>query len=400
MSIADHMTAPVPQPRLTYAILLVGGMFGGLLQTALTPVLAVAAEHFGGAARGALTAQMIVTMSGIGVMIGGPLAGFLTRVAGVRGVLLISLGLYALCGISGLFIDHPGVMLAVRLVQGIGSAGISITTSTLIAERFFGAARSHFLGLQTAFLAATGWVALLTAGQIAEAVGWRGPFVLYAIALPVMLLVLLAGRGLDARPDPAAKEFSLLRSIMGMWRTYALLVLLYIAAYMIYLQLPFVLAAENIKSPALQSQILSTGTAVHFFGGLIYGPWVRLTGKRWMLVIILLLMAASDVLVYLAPSTVWIVIACGVAGLAGGNFLVWVIDLMLDRVPAAGRPQAIGFIYTAMYIGDFLNPVIMTPLRLAVGNREAFLVVGLILVGAALRAALLTRRPLAAPAPA
>ncbi|MDO9490090.1 MAG: hypothetical protein Q7J32_17075, partial [Sphingomonadaceae bacterium] len=41
-------TEMVATSPLIYALLLVAGMFGGLMQTALTPGLSVAGEHFGG----------------------------------------------------------------------------------------------------------------------------------------------------------------------------------------------------------------------------------------------------------------------------------------------------------------------------------------------------------------
>ncbi|MDB5396176.1 MAG: hypothetical protein JWM91_3682, partial [Rhodospirillales bacterium] len=52
---------------------------------------------------------------------------------------------------------------------------------------------------------------------------------------------------------------------------------------------------------------------------------------------------------------------------------------------------ALGFMYTAMYIGNFLNPLIMTPAREAIGNHQVFLTVGLLLAVAAAAQALVKR---------
>lgn len=371
-------------PPAVYLLLLVAGMFGGLMQTALTPGLSVAGEHFGGGGAGAFTAQMIVTLAGVGAMIGGPLVALLSRRIGIRGLLLVSLVGYALSGSVGLFVDGRYALFASRIVQGMMSAGIAISASTLIGERFTGSARPQFLGFQRAFLAATGFCALLASGQIAESFGWRAPFAMFLLALPVTLLVLAAGRDLDVAPPPETARQPLAAVLLPLWPTYLMLLGIFTASYTIYLNLPFVLAAENIKSPAMQAQILAAGTACHFAGGLVYGRIFKALGSHWVLVFTLGCLALTNLLVYVAPNPLWMVAACGVAGFAGGAMMVFATNLLLTRATPAARPQAMALMLSSLYLGQFINPMISTPLRVAVGDREAFLIVALLLLAFAI----------------
>lgn len=371
---------PAVTPPAVYVLLLVTGMFGGLMQTALTPGLAVAGEHFGGGGAGAITAQMIITLAGVGAMIGGPLMAVLARRAGIRTMLLTALALYAIGGSAGLVVESRYLLFASRILQGAASAGIAIAAATLIGDRFTGDKRPQFLGLQRAFLAATGFCALLLAGQIAENFGWRAPFAMFLLALPVMLLVLLAGPSLDkARVEETQKQ-PLLDVILPLWPVYLTLLCIFTASYTIYLNLPFVLAAEGMKSPAMQAQILAAGTACHFVGGLVYGRLFKAFGSHWILVMTLGCLALCNLLVYLAAGPLWFLAACGVAGFAGGAMVVFATNLLLTRATPAARPQAMALMLSALYLGQFINPMITTPLRLAVGNREAFLVVSLLLL--------------------
>lgn len=374
-------TETVATSPLTYVLLLVAGMFGGLMQTALTPGLAVAGEHFGGGGAGAITAQMIITLAGVGAMIGGPVMAMLARRAGIRTMLLIALAVYAAAGSVGLFVDSRYLLFASRMLQGAASAGIAIAASTLIADRFTGAARPQFLGFQRAFLAATGFCALLLAGQIAEGFGWRAPFAMFLLALPVMLLVLAAGPALDAARIEEQKERQpLLSVILPLWPVYLTLICIFTASYTIYLNLPFVLAAEGIKSPAMQAQIMAVGTACHFVGGLIYGRLFKALGSHKILLLTLGCLATVNLLVFAALGPLWFVAACGVAGFAGGAMMVFATNLLLTRATPAARPQAMALMLSALYLGQFINPMITTPLRLAVGDREAFLIVALLLL--------------------
>lgn len=373
-------TETVATTPLTYTLLLVAGMFGGLMQTALTPGLAVAGEHFGGGGAGAITAQMIITLAGVGAMLGGPIMAVLARRAGIRTMLLVALAIYAIGGSAGLVVDSRYLLFASRILQGAASAGIAIAASTLIADRFTGAARPQFLGFQRAFLAATGFCALLLAGQIAENFGWRAPFAMFLLALPVMLLVLLAGPALDSARVEATERQPLLRVIGPLWPIYLTLLCIFTASYTIYLNLPFVLAAEGIRSPAMQAQILAAGTACHFAGGLIYGRLFKALGSHWILVLTLGCLASCNLLVYVALGPLWFVAACGIAGFAGGAMMVFATNLLLTRATPAARPQAMALMLSALYLGQFVNPMLTTPLRLAVGNREAFLVVASLLL--------------------
>ena len=368
--------------RLTRARLALGTFvmltavgFNGLAQTAFTPVLSTVAKHFGNGGVSELSAQSIATMASVGVMVGGPVVGMLAEWVGTRRMLYVALAMYAIAGSAGLYLDGIVPLLASRLVQGVGSAGISIATAAMIGDRFEGATRSRFLGYQGAFLAAAGFFSLLASGQIAESIGWRAPFILFLTALPMLALAVVS---LDkgAPLAPATKAGGSFAQVVSLWPIYLAVVVIYTAGYMIYLQLSFVLAGDHVTSPALQSRIFSASTVMHFVGGLFYGKAIERIGQRWMLFLILLCMAASDFIIGFTASVPLIVIACGLAGLGGGNMVIYVTNLILNRASLEARGKALGLMVTAMYIGDFLNPWVATPLRLALGNHNAFTAVG------------------------
>ena len=191
----------LPQARPTPAIGLRGGIglfvilssisFNMLLAVALLPVMSMMALSFGGGRQGQLTAQTLETMSNIGILVGGPIAGWIADRIGRSNVLFFALALYGVTGSVGLVLDYPPVLLASRLLQGFGAAGIAVSTYSLVSERFEGAARSKVMGYQQAFVSLMGIIALPLSGHLGEAYGWHAPFGLYLSAL-LMLPIALA----------------------------------------------------------------------------------------------------------------------------------------------------------------------------------------------------------------
>src|SRR5262249_597185 len=153
---------------------------------------------------------------------------------------------------------------------------------------------ARFLGYRDAFLAIFGFFALLGSGQIAESMGWRANFALYLLALPYIAFVLMSWNPPVAIKAKAAANSETRAAVFQLWPIYLMVVVLFIVAYTLYLNLSFLMAGDNLASPAVQSRILATSTVLHFVGSMFYGRLVARIGTRWMLVLILTLMALSD----------------------------------------------------------------------------------------------------------
>ena len=382
--------------QIALVVILSGVALNGLLTSVLAPVLSTAAKHFGAGAGGQFISQTIVTMSTVGIMVGGPAAGWLTERIGVRYVLFLSLIVYGIAGSAGLYLDDVTALFAARFIQGFASSGIALSTYIMIGDQYDGVGRQRILGYQGAFIAASGFIMVQVAGQVAEVGGWRAPFGLYLISFVVLGMAMVS---IDANRKRRAEAPTAIvpdSSLLALWPSYLMAVLLYMVGWMVYLQLSFVLAGDGISSPAVQSRIVATSTVMHFIGGLLYGWVAAKIGTKWMFFSMLAMMATSNIVIGLTHTITPIMIGVGLAGLGGGNLLIYLTNFFLERAPEVGRPRAIGFMLTALYIGEFLNPVLLTPLRTAIGNHVAFIVVGAALAAAAAARAVIRDRGAAA----
>ena len=49
---------------------------------------------------------------------------------------------------------------------------------------------------------------------------------------------------------------------------------------------------------------------------------------------------------------------------------------IIERAPVGLRPRALGFMYTMIFLGEFANPWVVTPLHVHFGIAAAFILVG------------------------
>ncbi len=373
-----------PRERVGVGVLVSASAFTLLPMSAIAPLLSTIAANLGGGGDGALKAQSIITLFGIGMMVGGPISGWIGDRIGVRRMLLTMLFVYGIAGSAGLYLADLPTLLASRVVLGVAAAGIASASYVMIAARYDDARRGRMLGYQMVVISIVGVVSLLVAGLLARDIGWRAPFAIYLVAFAALGAACLATFPEPARRAKAQLDGATVAALWKLWPLYLMLVPLYIATRMFTLQLSFVLAGDGIASPVTQSRIMTALLATTFVSGVAYGRLHERLGSRWTLVLILTVMAASDILLGVTRGIGPTIVACMLAGLAGAAIVPYVIGAVLGRAAPEVQGRAVGFMYTAMFIGDFANPLVINPLRAAVGNHGAFTVVGVVLLCAAI----------------
>lgn len=364
------------------AVLLCSAPLMALMFTAVAPVLPGLMQAVGRSRDPALLAQLIMTMPSIGVIVGGAPAGWLAERFGPRTVLTAALLLYAFAGASGCVIVDADTFLMVRLLLGVAASAVATATLAIVGDLFDVDGRSRMLSYQGASGSAAGFVTLLLSGTLAEHFGWRAPFALYVVAIALFFAAVLALPSRAARvnpvedssPDHGARTAP--TSLWPMWPVYVLVCVVFVGVFMNAVQTSLLLAADGLTSPQTMSWILATGALTSTAGALSYRWLTVRAGPRGTFSLALLLMGAGFVLLG-GPGGVWVrVVAVGVASLGAGCTGPFIAALVLEKAPPAVRGRAAGLMYSTIYLGDFLNPLAMTPLRLAFGIHGAFVAAG------------------------
>ena len=379
-SVGTHSTIKGFHQWMTVAVMLSGGLMMAIVVSAMTPVAHEAAAYFAskGGHDGDLVAQMIMTVPAIGIILGGPICGFLIDRMGSKPFLLTILAIYGISGSAGLYLDSATGLMASRFVLGLATAGSMTAMITSITEYFSPEARARILGYQSATGSFAGVVMLIVAGQLGDWGGWRLPFSLYLLSFVVLLLGIRYLPASKPRVRGAAAKTESKGSIIGLWPIYLLIVPMFVAVYMPNIQVSFLLRDDGIVRPSTQSTIILTGAFMVGLTSLFYGRIRPHLSSSTILYLCFLFQGAGITIMGLSHTPIPIAVGCGILGMGTGIANPLIADWIVGRASPEIRARAIGASYTMRYVGDFANPFIMKPLGGLIGLHTAFTLVGAI----------------------
>lgn len=351
------LTGTVSQPssliRLTLLILSALTIMAG---ATIAPALPAMQAHFAGVPNATLLVKLALTIVGLAIALSAPLSGVLADRFGRRPVLLGSLLLYAVGGASGLIVSSLGALLLGRVVLGLAVAGTMTATGALINDLFSGPGRGKFLSQQAAF-SSFGGAVLLPLGGVLAGIGWRAPFALYLIALLLLPLVLRLPRGIPGGQHAEGVQEKPRWAIIGL--VYGLALLYMVTFYLMPAQGPFLLRFLGL-SPATTGLVLGGFTLVAAITSLVYS---RLAGRfdaRRVAALGFLLLGTGWAAVSRSNSLVEVFPGLLIGGLGSGlvfpNLYAWLADV----TPAAWRGRVTAGMSSAVFLGQFLSPLVLT----------------------------------------
>lgn len=355
----------------------------------IAPILPDLQAHFADVPNAELWVKLVLTIPGLFIAAMAPVAGLLVDRWGRMPVLLASAVLYGLAGTSGFFVDWLPGLLAGRAILGVAVAGLMTACTTLVGDYFEGAERTRFMGLQNAFVG-FGGVAFLTAGGLLASLSWRAPFLIYAAALLVVPLMATALH----EPERAAKRAhgpDAPLAVAPSWGAIALIYGLFFvgmtAFYLVPVQLPFLLQALMGASPAQSGAAIATGTLFSALSSLIYPRLqVGLSTAR-LLALTFAGMGAGFLTIATAGTYGQVLAGMALMGASLGVYMPSLSLWLMAIAPAPLRGRLMGGMTTALFLGQFLSPLISQPLSQQIGLGPCFAVVGGVLLALALTAA-------------
>lgn len=334
---------------------------------AIAPALGVIRAHF--ATAPALLVQFIVSIPALFIIITNLFFLNISRHFGTRSIALAGLVLYVVAGAGCFLADDIYVLLTLRAFLGV-SVGLIMPLSTgLLAYYYPPEQQAQLMGLSAAMNQMGGVVATLLAGLL-SAISWRWAFLVYLMGL--LAIVMVAAylpddhlgsankRGIPFQPRQLLKFHP---SVNGM--------LLLMMIFFIY-PTNFAITAEEQAGLSLEATtLLMVGLdLVAFFVGLIFGRLMEVFREpiKYFAPIFFLIGYA---LFATAHSIVPLLVGALFTGMANGVGVPYLNTIASIKGGRNSATTVMPLLSASLYLGQFLSPIIVTPLsRLIFGEND------------------------------
>lgn len=329
---------------------------------------------------------LVVTLFTLPGVVLTPLLGVLADRLGRKRVLVPSLVLFALAGGACALARSIEPLLGLRLLQGVGAASLGSLNVTLIGDLFRGRERTAAMGYNASVLSVGTATYPLIGGGLAL-LGWRWPFALPILTLPVALLVALR------LEEPALERHSSLGGYLGgVWRevrrpevlalysaSCGIFVLLY-GAYITFL--PLYMADRFGASPVVIGAVMTGASAVTALTSSQLGRLSARVPEARLVRLGFIALGLGLALVPVAPATALLLVPAALLGFGLAITIPVVMTLIAGLAPDDRRAAFMSLNGTVLRLGQTLGPLLMTAIY-AAGSYTA-----VYLAGAALALAL------------
>ncbi|WP_249178724.1 MFS transporter [Burkholderia vietnamiensis] len=372
------------------AVLLMGSSLTIVGAVMVAPILPkLAAEFVQNNPGTAALVPLIATGPALAIALFAPVAGWLADKLGRKALLVLSTLVYGLAGAAPAVLNDLNAILLARLLFGIAEACVMTCCTTLIGDYWQGETRVRYVNRQVVTIGSVGTFFFVVGGAAGEH-SWRYPFYLYLLPIllvPAMATVLWepsrnASTGADDMPAAPISGGSLAWTIaVGYMLVFAGM----ICSFVVPVQTPGLMVEIGVRSSTLIGIASGCGLLATLCGSI---AWPRLRdriGRRVVNAVLLALMGAGLYLLAHAHSVPTILMAVTIHGAGAGLLVPNAMLPLMRRLPHASRGRGLGGFTAALYLGQFISPLVIAFSAAQFGGvRSAIVAIGLAALACAL----------------
>ena len=352
--------------RLLYTILSIS-LLTVMAGAAIAPALGTISKHFAG--QSPLLIQLIVSLPALFIILTNLVFPLLCRLMKTRTLALTGLLLYVLAGAGAFFVDNIWVLLVFRALMGVSVGMIMPLSTGLLAYYFPPEEQAGLMGLSAAMNQMDGVVATFLAGTLAS-ISWNYAFLVYLLGLIAIILValFLPNERLSRR---GGVSLSLLKrfhpSVVGMF--------LVMVLFFIY-PTNFALTASASLSEMGITLVMVGLDVVAFLVGLVFGFLMKRFAAQMKYAAPLGFMAGYLCLAA-GNSLVWLLLGSALIGIANGIGVPYLNTIGSVKAGKEAATTVMPLLSAALYLGQFLSPLIVSPVVSSTGTSPYFVGVGI-----------------------
>jgi MFS family permease len=348
------------RPTIRNAVILFGSTLSVMAGAIVTPALPYISKNFSEISNIEFLTKLILSLPPLFIAIFSPIAGYLFERFGRKPVLVASSFLYGIAGTTGYYLNDIYLILIGRALLGVAISALMTGFIVVIGDLFTGDKRNKLIGLQGAIMSFGGVVYLLIGGVLAD-VSWNVPFLAYAVSIIVGLLLLIY---LDETSSPTVEKITL-RTSFNLKLVLILLsaVFVMICYLMVPTQLPFLINYNFPQFPAKKiGLMISVWIMFSSIASLFYPKIKSILAFRQIYMLGFLIWAAGHILILFASSITILIFSLILLGVGNGFVVPNLKAHILTISTENNRGINSGFLTTALYVGQFLSPIVVQPM--------------------------------------
>jgi MFS transporter, ACDE family, multidrug resistance protein len=330
-----------------------------MANTLVTPAIPDIRDAFGVGT--AATGLLLAFATAPGILLA-PVIGLLADRYGRREVVVPCLVLFGIAGGVSAAAPSFHALLALRLLQGVGSAGLINLAVTIIGDHWDGAERTRYIGRNAAALTASIFVLPPLGGLLTSLGGWRLTFAPYWLALLTAVLVW-------TRLPPSTRAAVTFRSQIAEARPYVrtptvigamtMAFVLFILVFGLVLTvMPLYLADRFNVGPAGRGLMLAVPAVASTLGALNVARVRRRIGTRGTLAVSFGLFVAGFAVIGALPALGAIVVALLLYGAGEGLSIPTLQDTIASAAPMRNRGSLVALFVGVSRAGQTTGPII------------------------------------------
>ena len=332
-------------------------------------------------------AELLVTTPSLTALITLIASPALARFFGLKRVIGVGVLLVGVSGIVPMFVDNYTVIMASRVVLGLGLGCYNSLAVTIIQIMWKGDVRSSLLGIRGAFENIGQMIMTAIVGLLISFVGWQGSFVVYLLAIASLAWFWLVVPDVkmtdeDDNTEDVDDKFAAKTSPI------APLLAVFAAVYLIAMQSGFVrwaaVTQEAMGENFNTSSIISIGVGAGIVAGFAFGPINKFLGHMNTLYLGIAIEAAACFLLYFANGSYPMLVASIICFYVPGPILgPWIFNQLPKYAPKSKQAFWSAAVMIGFHVGIFLAPLAMSAIEAIAGTQSlavSFLPFGIALV--------------------
>lgn len=359
--------------RLAFKIALFSATMMTILGSVLvSPALPAILKAFEKTPHVELLTGLVLTIPALFMIVFAPLAGILMDKFGKLKFLYPAMLLWILAGVGGAWCNSIYALLASRCIFGIASAFVTTGANALLGDYYaIGLGRrDKALSLQGFVMALGGAILTIIAGFLVS-FSWRYAFYVYFSGIPVFvfcLFYLFEPRTVKKLAPQNAPKIPYKDFASIYFAGFFVVMIFYLAA----VQFPHYIEEDLGLNPKFIGLAMASVTIAHAVLAYLYKDIVQFLSIQQIYVLGFFMQALGFLLVFLIDDFVIAIISLAIFGAVGGLITTNNSAYLFQKAPENVRARAYGGLASFVFLGQFISPIITTPMVLAFGLKMQF----------------------------